>query len=418
MAPQLNMVSSSSLRATRLATFGIGLAARTACRLPIAPFLLRELPALGPTGVKAGQFMSGRPDVFGDDIATALDALRDRAPPMRFEIVQKILGDHARNFSFVDPNPIAAASIGQVHRGTLAKDGRVVAIKIRRPTARDEILADSAIITAAADKWASPRVKRATREFCESLAEESDFVAEARRAKEFAESVLHDDFLVVPRVIAELCRDDVLVSEFVRSVGILEYAATLSPRKRRALAKQLMTAFMTQLLEGDFVHGDPHLGNMGMIPGGQQQQRLVLYDFGCVVAMDDTFRTLLKDLVLCMLLEDAEGALATLRAMKDDMEIVDMAEAEKYVALYFSYAKSLDIAPFAAASKDTRTAPIRFSSRITRLVRAFATLEGTCTSIDPSFNYYDLAVDFLPMFVDRQFVAYRVLADARKLFFL
>jgi ubiquinone biosynthesis protein len=334
---------------------------------------------------------------------------------MRFETVQKILGDHARNFSFIDPNPIAAASIGQVHRGVVAKDGRVVAIKIRRPAARDEILADSAIITAAANAWASPRVRMATLEFCGSLAEESDFLAESRRAREFAESVQYDDFLVVPSVLPHLCRDDVLVMQFVESVGVLDHAATLSPRRRTALARKLMTAFMTQLLEGDYIHGDPHLGNMGMTADGR---RLVLYDFGCVVAMDDDFQTLLKDLVLCMLLDDAEGALSSIRAMKDDMEIIDTAEAEKYVALYFSYAQSLDIAPFAAASKQTRTAPIQFSSRITRLVRAFAMLEGTCVSIDPSFTYNDLASDFLPMFADRRFVTYRAMADARKLFFL
>ncbi len=253
--------------------------------------LARALERLGATFVKLGQIVATRPDVVPPGITTALSRLHDAVPPAPFEEVEQVLAqelppERRAKLRSIDPVPVAAASVAQVHRGVL-DDGRAVAIKVQRLRAEAQIERDLAVFTVGARlldrlpkmKWVS--LPGAVERFAAALRAQLDFEHEARNNRRLAKNFAGDARVRVPDLHDTLCTRRVLTMEFIDGVKPTEVT---EGRKELALAGLRCIAQMV-FLDG-FVHADMHPGNLLLSRDGH----VVLIDPGLVAEIPEGMR--------------------------------------------------------------------------------------------------------------------------------
>lgn len=272
--------------------------------------LARALEGLGPAYIKLGQFLATRPDMVGREIARDLRTLQDRLEPFPEDAARAALGDefgtHAEEIGALGP-AIAAASVAQVHRATLA-DGRIAAVKILRPGVERACARDLRAFGRAAKLIEAlfPQSRRLEpRKFIETVAQsvriELDLRMEAAAAAELAENMRGDKKFRVPEVYWEYCARRVLVMEWIDAVPITDHKALdAAGVDRKALARQVMQSFLSQALEHGFFHADTHNGNL-MVDG---QGRLVAVDFGIMGRLDVKTRRYLAEILFGFLNRD------------------------------------------------------------------------------------------------------------------
>ncbi|OYV74672.1 MAG: hypothetical protein B7Z66_15660 [Chromatiales bacterium 21-64-14] len=408
-------------------------------RAAAGEWLAERLEGLGATYIKVGQFIASRSDVYGDDFASAFVGMHDGVAAVRGEQARDLVSaavDVSR-FESIDYEAASAASIAQVHRGRLA-DGRRVVIKVVRPGVRESVRADMRFLEAIASAAvrvadaidASPGARAGARQALDTvrdlsgyLCEELDLRAEARNLERFGAIYPPEHAEVrVPRLVREACGPDAVVMEYVPSVSVRSLGRRRPPQAAAGHARRIMLVFIRQLLTSGIVHGDPHVGNMGVDYSG----RLVMYDFGSVVRLDREEVCHVKDLIASLVIGDARRAVAVLRRMGAD--VLDEGALEAYVGDYREYMRTLDFRAMAASAASRASAvakqgataasaiPIVLPGRISRIVRSFALLEGVCKAIDPGFNYFDTiaeAATRLPLetVFDADFVAYKLRHD-------
>jgi predicted unusual protein kinase regulating ubiquinone biosynthesis (AarF/ABC1/UbiB family) len=255
---------------------------------PEARNLADDLERLGPTFVKLGQLLSTRPDLVPDGYIQALSRLQDRVEPFSFEEVERIIAEElgakiSHLFSELDPVPIAAASLGQVHRAAL-RDGRPVAVKVQRPGIREAILEDLETMRELADFLdrhtdSGRRVgaRGIVSEFRKSLLGELDYRREARNLERLGENLGGFERIVVPLPVPGYLTSRILTMDYIRGKKI----TALTPLRRmeidgEALADELFRAYLQQVLVDGFFHADPHPGNVFLTEDG----RIALLDLG------------------------------------------------------------------------------------------------------------------------------------------
>ena len=278
---------------------------------PQAEALAADLEALGPTFVKLGQVLSGRADLLPPAYLRALSRLQDQVEPFSFDQVEEIVTGElgvrlSKAFSRFDPVPIAAASLGQVHRAAM-RDGREVAVKVQRPGIRETIAEDLEALdqiaifldehSETARRYGFPGM---IAEFRKSLIRELDYREEARNLTALATNLAEIERIVVPLPIEDYTTSRVLTMDFIRGRKI----TSLGPLARLEmdgglLAEQLMRAYLQQVLVDGFFHADPHPGNIFLTDDGQ----LALIDLGMVARVTPG----LQEQLLKLLLAVSEG---------------------------------------------------------------------------------------------------------------
>jgi ubiquinone biosynthesis protein len=275
---------------------------------PDADALAVELEQLGPTFVKLGQLMSTRADLLPLPYLTALARLQDDVKPFPFEEVERIVTEElgvrlSKGFEEFDPEPIAAASLGQVHRARL-RSGREVAVKVQRPGIR-QIVADD---LDAIDEIAAFMARRTeigqrydivgmAEEFRRSLIRELDYHREARNLSTLRENLKEFTRIVVPAPIDDYTTSRILTMEYVRGRKITSVSKmSLNELDGAAIAEELFRAYLKQILADGFFHADPHPGNVFLTFDG----RIALIDLGMTAHIGPEVREKLLKLLLAV----------------------------------------------------------------------------------------------------------------------
>ncbi|CAN5592914.1 AarF/ABC1/UbiB kinase family protein [soil metagenome] len=367
--------------------------------------LRRTLEDLGPTFVKFGQLLSTRPDVIPEGVLFELQKLQDTASPMppgsALRIAEAELGSSVDEiFSDFDPEPLGAASIGQVHRAVL-HTGETVAVKIQRPEAGSRVESDLEIMRDFAsflDRRFGANivvdVPGLVAEFEGVIRRELDYSAEARAARRFAINFEGTSEVVIPKIYEELSSPRLLTMEYIEGTRFHDIRPlTLRPSERRRVAEMGADAIFRMAFEHGFFHGDPHPGNLILTPEGN----LALLDFGMVGFLSRGDVEALSRLFISVINRDAAAALRSLEGLgvqystdvRDDL-VQNISEfLHKYSGL------SVGEVTLGQALSELISIARRYRLRLPPvfplLAKALVTAEGLARSIDPTINVYEVA---------------------------
>jgi ubiquinone biosynthesis protein len=283
------------------------------------PARLRHmLEELGPAFVKLGQILSTRPDIIGNVYAGELKNLTEHVAPVRFSEIKKIIEEETGKkiediFSSFEETPLAAASIGQVHKAVLRSNGQCVAVKVRRPGVTEIIKEDLEIMRFIASRLESGNNSAAkfspvkiVEEFSHSLARELDYMVEAANLTRFAADSAKDEHIKTAQVYFDYTTSAMLTMEFINgdSAGKIQQNPALREKyDLEKIAEYGVNSLLHQIFIAGFFHADPHPGNIFILP----DNRLCFIDFGMMgrIAQRER-RTFLKTLS-CMLANDIPG---------------------------------------------------------------------------------------------------------------
>jgi ubiquinone biosynthesis protein len=370
--------------------------------------LRRALEELGPTFVKFGQALSVRQDVFSDQVIDELQKLQDKVPSFPSEqardVVERELGRPLEElYASFEDRPLAAASIAQVHMATL-HDGTSVIVKIQRPGIGDTIRADVAILRFFARQIFRfiPESRRfdpvgLVEEFAEVIAKELDFLREGHSAERFGELFAKEHLIWVPSVHWGLSSERVLTMD--RSPGKrIEQDVPSDPAARRALAQALMRLFLTQVFEHGYFHGDPHPGNIFLLPDG----RICFHDFGIVGRLTSRDKDSLRQLFLAIVARDADWTASVWLEMGGAQGEIDrpafvrdlgQALDRFYAASAAEYSFGEMLQEFLRLGQRHR---IKLLREIVLVAKAFMTMESLVRFLDADFNMIASFKDFAP----------------------
>ena len=271
------------------------------------------LERLGPTFVKLGQAMSGRPDLFPPSYLEELEKLQDRVSPIESCTAIKVLEEDQKRpldeiFEYFSPKPTASASLAQVHNAFLL-DGREVAVKIQKPGVKEVIEEDVSILYQVAtviDKTRFGRFydfHRFVDEFRTTILDELDFLKEGRNIERLRLNLRHYKHIHVPEIYWDASSKKVLVMEKIEGVRLDNKSEVDKiPISRIHLAEELLDAYLKQIIEDGFFHADPHLGNLLIQSDGQ----IALLDMGVVGRLDENMKSQVGRLLSSFADQDSE----------------------------------------------------------------------------------------------------------------
>ncbi len=390
---------------------------------------LREtLDELGPTFVKFGQLLSTRPDVVPPDIVVELRKLQDDVSPFPFSQVEQVISEELgqpieRLFVEFVEQPIAAASIGQVHEAVLP-NGRRVAVKVQRPTAPRQIEADVALLYQAA-KIAKDRVRALdfidaqslVDEFARTVREELDYRQEARNANAFHRHFAGHPRVRIPRVYWSYTGARVLTLEFLDGTKISELRpGELSDDERRRLAYTMAETWMTMVFRHGIFHGDPHPANILMLG---HPERIGLVDFGQAGRLTDEDMSKLTALFIDAAAENVEALprrLADLGVRYDKAREAEfVGHLNEFYARYYGVRLSeIDqIQVIREGFQLIYEMNLHLPARYVLLDKAIATLGSVGAELYPDFNVFEVAKPYARELMVQRFSPGRVARDAR-----
>ena len=380
---------------------------------------------LGGLMIKVGQFMSSRMDILPPEITKELEGLQDEVPPVDFASIRALAESElgmplAQAFAFVDPAPIAAASLGQVHRAqlspTMAEEvGRSdVVVKVLRPGIEEIVAVDLAALRKIAG-WLS-RVKLVSEhvdvpavveEFAATSLEEIDYLHEAASAERFADDFSGNAHVRAPVVVWERTTRRVLALEDVTAIKINDLdglrAAGIDPAK---VADQLAQATFEQLFNFGFFHADPHPGNIFVTPGvlgadGTTSDWTLTYvDFGMMGEIPDTLRHGLQRCIVAVVARDGKALAEGIKSVGALLPSADTADLERAMSELFDRFGGMGIGElqkvdpnemvdFADRFGDTmRAMPFQLPENFLLIIRTISLVSGVCSALNPDFNMW------------------------------
>ena len=377
-------------------------------RRRIAIWVREQLLDLGPTFIKVGQLFSTRADIFPAEYVEELAKLQDQVPAFGLDQVAQIIETDLgkpidKLFLNFEPTPLAAASLGQVHRAELPT-GEAVVVKVQRPGLRQLFQIDLAIVKDIAryfqnhPRWGPGRDWLGIYEECARiLYEEIDYLNEGRNADEFRRNFRNVTWLKVPRVYWRYCSRRVLTLEYLPGIKISHYSALdAAGLDRRRLAELNARAYLEQVLHHGFFHADPHPGNIAVDPDGS----LIFYDFGMMGRLHPQTKEKLVQTLMCIVDRDADGVIEALVQLKALVPQGDMGPVRRSLQYVLDHLldKPLEMQSISAISEDLYALaydqPFRFPATFTFVMRAFSTLEGLGRGLDANFQFFHIATPY------------------------
>lgn len=367
---------------------------------------------LGPAFVKLGQILAGRADLFGPEWIAEFEKLHSHVPAVPLELLRPQLredlgGEPEAVFARFDTEPLAAASIAQVHRAQL-KDGTEVVVKIRRPGITEVIEADlrllarlAALAEAEVPALKPYRLQQLVREFVKSLRRELNLAAECRHAERITANMAPLPWIVIPRVYWAHTGERVNVQDFVGGVpgdqlGLLTPEAGFD---RTLLAQRGAQAVLKMIVEDGFFHADPHPGNVFYLPGNG----IAFIDFGMVGRLSERRREELLQLLLGLVERQSQAVAEVLLDWTGDGHGINQAQLETEIEAFVDQYHGTPLAELslgqmlADVTALLREHHLGLPSDLALLIKAFISLEGMGRGLDPGFH---MATEATPMLQD------------------
>jgi predicted unusual protein kinase regulating ubiquinone biosynthesis (AarF/ABC1/UbiB family) len=398
---------------------------------------------MGGVLIKVGQFLSSRVDILPQEITSELEGLQDEVPPENFAAIKRLAEEELGKpmeevFQSFDEIPLAAASLGQVHKAIIRNDQflqsgsvsdredgsiRDVVVKIQRPRIETLIATDLAAIRTVG-KWLMRYRPIRTRadisslidEFSDILYEEIDYLHEGRNAEIFAKNFAQDPGVRVPEVIWSQTTRRVLTLENVWSIKINDYTAIdQAGIDRKEVAARLLNTYLKQIFEDGFFHADPHPGNLFIFPLPVEKQQndsdetytrpvtdwqLTFVDFGMTGKVSQNIMDGLREMLIAVGTKDATRLVRSYKSLgfllpSADLELLEKVEAkafERFWGKTMSELQHMDLHEMREFASEFReliyTMPFQIPHHVIFLARAVGILSGMCTGLDPDFNVW------------------------------
>lgn len=401
---------------------------------PTPPERLRMmLEELGPSFIKLGQVLASRPDLVPLEYARELCKLTDSVSPFPFEDVRKIIehdlgGPLTSFFREIDPTPLAAASIAQIHRARLF-DGRDVIVKVQRPNIDRIIERDISILEGIAELIESYAPDLAVynpggivEEFGKTIRRELDFIIEAANAVRLRNNFKDSSILYVPEVIEELTSRRVIVLERIEGIRIddidrLDEAGF----DRGEISRKGAAAYFQMVFQDGFFHADPHPGNIFVLRDG----RIGLVDFGIMGRVSEENMEYFASIFIALAQRDFSGLVQTYIDMgwvpeeTADIDILQRALVEEISDLldpyYHMTAGQIDFGSYVeGVTRIMQRYRLSLPKNLYLVDKTLITLEGLLRQIDPDFDYMEAARPYVERLIKRKRRLFGSLRSAQK----
>jgi len=384
---------------------------------------------LGPTYIKLGQILSTRPDLIPMEFIRELSKLQDNVPSFPFDRVRKVIESEFGRppedlFDNLEAEPLASASIGQVHRAVL-KDGETVAVKFQRPGIRKIIEVDLEIMLHLAtlaehhiEELALHRPVKIVEEFARTLEKEIDYKTEATNMERAAGHFLDDPHVYIAKVFREVTTSRILTTEFIDGIKISDTDAL----EAAGLDRKIITArgadlVLEQIFEHRFFHADPHPGNIFVLPGNV----ICLLDFGMAGVIDRQTRDDFVDLVDSIVNQNEARATQVLLKLTYREEEPDRRLLEREVADFmgrhlYKPLKDIELGNLLHQLLELATSfRLRIPADIFLMMKALGTVEGVGRMLDPDFDMIARATPFITRVKMDRYKPERIAEDAWEL---
>ena len=391
----------------RFLLFGPGREVTPDQRRRRAEILLDTLLTLGPTFIKLGQILSTRPDVLPAEYIEALSQLQDDVPPAPWAeseaVLEEELGPVDEVFDEFDREPISGASLGQVY--VAEYDGQTVAVKVRRPGIEELVNADLKVI-----KWSVPLLVRfvgqgqafslenLADEFDKTINQEMDYERERRVLTQIKENFADNDRVVIPEPVHRASTGRVLTMEYVPGVKISD-VETLDEKgiDRTELATTLQRIYLQMIAEDGVFHADPHPGNLAVTDDGA----VVFYDFGMSGRVDPFVQEKIIDFYVAVADQNIDAILDALVEMGTLSPEADRDVMADVMELAIADVRGEDIEQYRVQQVIEQVEstiydfPLRLPQNMALVLRVATVVEGVCVTLDPEFDFIEVATEYL-----------------------
>ena len=386
------------------------------------------LEELGPTFIKLGQIMSTRPDIVGGVLASELEQLQANVPADSYEQIAEIIQDELGRpsdeiFAEFSTEPVASASIGQVHRARL-KTGEEVAVKVQHFDIQHRVSVDLDILMGLAQlaerlpELRSYRPCTTAAEFQRALRRELDFTRERRHLEQFASTFGEDERVLIPQVYPAYCSERVLVMEWLEGIPISAADQAQSAGiDLTAVTRDGAEIYLEMIFQHGMYHADPHPGNLLLMADGG----IGLLDFGMVVRIDAGLREDIEDLLLAIIEQDADHLVAVVMrvgAVPVGLDETNLSlDLSDFVAHYAH--QSVDHFELTAALTEMfdlmRRYEIVLPAPMALMLKVLVMLEGTAQRLQPDFSLMEVLEPYQRKIVSRRLSPARQMRKAKRL---
>jgi ubiquinone biosynthesis protein len=394
-------------------------------RLTAAERMRLALEELGPTFVKLGQLLSTRPDIIPASFVQEFEKLQDQVPSFSFteltaQVEQELKGPITDFFAEIDPEPLAAASIAQVHRARLLT-GEQVVIKVRRPGVVEVVEADIGALMSLA-QLAERHVSGSeiydpvgvVREFARTIRREMDFTREGHTIEKFRDNFAQTTWMYFPCVYWLQSARGVLTLEYIDGIKVSDLGRLeRGGLDRKVIAQRGADAFLEMVLNHGFFHGDTHPGNVMILP----DNIICLLDYGIVGRLDEELRTFLSDILLAIVNRDMDQVISLLLFAGDISDNLDVRALKRdlsnFIDSYYEIPlKEIEVGRMLLEFIEIITLySIRIQPDLMLLAKSLVIVEGMGRSLDPAFNMVEHLRPFMEKAIRQRMSPRRIARD-------